>query len=85
MPKIPDEFHKGQAFNCLNKEQWQKFREKFQIGDSFLCDCDECGLFVINDDGHHRCFCGNRRCYIYCNERKMLDGTQDIIWECEVW
>jgi hypothetical protein len=67
MAKIPDEWHKKEAFNCLTDEQWQVFRERFQIGDSFSVECDECGLFVI-DDGYHRCSCGNRRCVIYCDK-----------------
>jgi hypothetical protein len=63
--KIPDEWHKNEAFNCLTDEQWQLFREKYRIGDSFSVECDECGLFVIEEDGYHRCNCGNRRCVIY--------------------
>lgn len=64
---IPDNWHKNSAFNCLTEEQWKLFRERFQIGDSFSVDCDECGLFVIEEDGYHRCRCGNRRCVIYCD------------------
>ena len=78
--KIPDSWHKNSAFNCLTDEQWSIFREKYQIGDSFSVECDECGLFAIEEDGYHRCSCGNRRCVIYCDKYNGEDLFYADVW-----
>lgn len=64
---IPKEWHKEYAFNCLTDEQFEKFSQSHDIGDTFDCDCDECGEYTLDDS--HRCNCGNRRCYFTYIER----------------
>lgn len=59
--EIPDHWHKEYAYNCLTNEQFKELQDKVQPGDTFQAECDECGQYTTNK--HHRCDCGNRRCY----------------------
>lgn len=78
--KIPENWYKNSAFNCLTEEQWKIFRQRYQIGDSFSVECDECGLFSIDEMGYHRCICGNRRCTIGCEEYENNFNFYAEVW-----
>lgn len=71
--KIPDEWHKEYAYNCLTAEQFKILQETHQIGDEFGVECDDCGNWTL--DKHHRCDCGNRRCYLQIHENNKFYGT----------
>jgi hypothetical protein len=64
--RIPDEWHKEPAFNCLSDEDFKVLQDTYQVGVSLKVDECECGVFQL--DGYHRCACGNRRCYLVCGE-----------------
>jgi len=66
--RIPDEWHKEYAFNCLTDEQFSKLQEKHEVGDEFYVDDHDCECESFTLDGYHRCDCGNRRCYLQYGE-----------------
>ena len=64
--KIPDEWHRESAYNCLSKEDFALLQETYEVGDELGIDNHDCECETYHIHKHHRCACGNRRCCIEC-------------------
>ena len=66
--KIPNEWHKEPAFNCVSDEHFRLLQDTHLIGDTFAVDDHDCECETFTLNGYHRCNCGNRRCCLQYQE-----------------
>ena len=68
--KIPNEWHKEPAYNCLSKEDFALLQETYKVGDKLVIDDHDCECESYFIGEYHRCSCGNRRCCIISDTYK---------------
>lgn len=79
---IQDNWAKEYAYNCLSNEEFQLLQKTYNEGDDLPCNCDDCGSYIINK--HHRCNCGNRRCYFVYNKHLAPKHREIMPFSIEV-
>jgi hypothetical protein len=62
--RIPNEWRTNSAYNCLTDEEFKLFQDTHEVDENMYIDDNECECETYTIGSHHRCSCGNRRCYI---------------------